>query len=327
MRAWQRDRFGVPDVLRLVDVPDPVPTADDVLVRVRYASLNRADIDYLTARPAISRVVAGMRRPATPRVGLDAAGEVVAVGSNVTRLRIGDRVLSDLTGYGMGAFAELAKAPERAWHRIPAEVSLRDASTLPESAMLAYQGLRSLGGARPGQRVLINGASGCVGPFAVQLAKAAGAHVTGVARGDKLDLVRSLGADEVIDRRREDVTRSGRRFDLVLDSAGTRSVFAWRRVLAPGGRYATFGSPSTARILQTFIGGALLSAIGSRRLGLMTAWKPDDPQDMAEVLRLVQAGTLRPVIDREVPLEDVPDAYRRMIAGDARGKLVIAVDP
>jgi NADPH:quinone reductase-like Zn-dependent oxidoreductase len=204
-------------------------------------------------------------------------------------------------------------------------VSLEDAATLPESALLAIQGLRSMGGAKPGQQVLINGASGCVGPFAVQLAKAAGAEVTGVARTSKQELVRSLGADHVIDHTREDVTRLGKRYDLVLDTAGTRSVLAWRKVLAPGGRYASFGSPSTLRILQTLIVGPALSIGRPRRLGIMLAWKPDDATDSAEALRLVAAGTLRPAIDRTYPLEEVPAALRRMIAGDAMGKLLIAI--
>ena len=325
MRAWTRDRYGSPDVLRLETLPDPVPTADDVVVRVRFASVNRADIDYLTGTPAISRLAVGARGPRSRRTGLDAAGEVVAVGSNVTGLRVGDRVMADLTNHGSGAFAELAKAPEKAWHKVPAEVSLQDAATLPESALLAIQGLRSMGGAKPGQRVLINGASGCVGPFAVQLAKAAGAEVTGVARTAKLDMVRALGVDHVIDHTQEDVTRLGRCYDLILDTAGTRSVFAWRKVLRSGGRYATFGSPSTLRILQTLVMGPAISLGHSRKVGLMLAWRPNDPTDSQAALRLVADGTLRPVIDRTYPLEEVPDALRRMIDGDAQGKLVIAI--
>ena len=325
MRAWVRDRYGPPEILRLEEVPDPVPTADDVVVRIHAASVNRADIDYLTGTPAISRMVVGVRRPRSRRVGLDAAGVVERVGSNVTGLRAGMRVMGDLTGHGMGAFAELAKAPERAWHRIPDAVSFTDASTLPESALLAIQGLRSMGGARPGQRVLINGASGCVGPFAVQLAVRAGAEVTGVARTSKLDLVRSLGAQHVIDHTREDVTRLGERYDLILDTAGTRSVLAWRHVLAEGGAYATFGSPSTLRILQTLVVGPALSIGRRRKLGLMLAWKPNDPTDMAEAARLLETGALVPAIDRTFTFEQVPEALRVMVDGGARGKLVIAV--
>jgi len=325
MRAWVRSRYGPPDVLRLEELPDPVPTADDVVVRVRYASVNHADIDYLTGTPALTRMGIGVRAPRRPRVGLDAAGEVVAVGPGVTGLRLGTRVMSNLTTNGQGAFAELAMAPERAWHRIPDSVSLQDAATLPESALLAIQGIRALGGARTGQRVLINGASGCTGPFAVQLAKAAGAHVTGVARTSKLDLVRSLGADRVIDHTQEDVLAMPDRWDLVLDAAGTRSVLAWRRVLAPDGRYSTFGGPSSLRVLQSLVVGPLLSVGRRRKLGVMVAWKPNDAADSQHALRLVEAGTLRPVIDRSYPLDEVPAALRRMMAGEAQGKLLIAV--
>ena len=325
MRAWVRSRYGPPDVLRLEEVPDPVATADDVVVRVHFASVNHADIDYLTGTPALTRMATGVRGPRSPRVGLDAAGEVIAVGSNVTGLRLGARVMSNLTTSGQGAFAELAKAPERAWHRIPDGVSLQDAATLPESALLAIQGMRALGGARTGQRVLINGASGCTGPFAVQLAKAGGAHVTGVARTSKLDLVRSMGADRVIDHTREDVLGMPDRWDLVLDAAGTRSVLAWRRVLAPDGRYSTFGGPSSLRILQSLVVGPLLSIGRRRTLGVMIAWKPNDPTDSQEALRLVEAGTLRPAVDRTYPLEEVPDALRRVAAGEAHGKLLIAI--
>lgn len=328
MRAWIRDRYGSPDVLRLDTLPDPVPTADDVLVRVRYASVNHADIDYLTATPMLTRMGTGMRRPRHARLGLDVAGEVVSVGSNALEIRPGQRVMANLTTHGMGAFGELVKAPEKAWHRIPDEVSLEDAATLPESALLALQGLRMLGGwpSAAGKRVLVNGASGCTGPFSVQLAKAAGAEVTGVARTSKLDLVLAAGADHVIDHTAEDVTRGARRWDLVIDAAGNRNMLAWVKVLAPGGRYTTFGSSSTPRILGGLALGPLLSvAARPRKLGLMIQWKPNDPADSQEVLGLVRDGTLRPMVDRTYPLEEVPDALRRMQAGEAKGKLVIAI--
>ena len=328
MRAWVRDRYGSPDVLHLEELPDPRPTADDVVVRVRFASVNHADLDYLTGVPALSRLAVGFRAPRVPRVGLDAAGEVIAVGSNALEVRPGDRVMANLTQHGMGAFAELAKAPEKAWHRIPDGVTLRDAATLPESALLALQGLRAVKAwpSAAGMRVLVNGASGCTGPFTVQLAKAAGAEVTGVARTSKLALAEAAGADHVIDHTREDVRRLGRHYDAIVDAAGTNSVLDWVKVLAPGGRYTTFGSASSLRVLHGLVVGPLLSvAARPKHLGLMIAWKPNDPADSAEVLRLVAAGTLRPIVDRTYPLEEVPDALRRMAAGDAHGKLVIAI--
>jgi NADPH:quinone reductase-like Zn-dependent oxidoreductase len=276
----------------------------------------------------LTRMAVGFRGPRVPRIGLDVAGEVVAVGSNALGLRPGDRVMANLTQHGMGAFAELAKAPEKAWHRIPDGVSLADAATLPESALLSLQGLRMVKAwpSAAGMRVLVNGASGCTGPFTVQLAKAAGAEVTGVARSSKLDLVRAAGADHVIDHTQQDVRHLGRRYDAIIDAAGTRSVLDWVPVLAPGGRYTTFGGPSSLRVLHGLVVGPLLSvAARPRHLGLMIAWKPNDPADSAEVLRLVGEGALRPIVDRTYPLEEVPDALRRMAAGEARGKLVIAI--
>lgn len=328
MRAWIRDRYGSPDVLRLAEVADPVPTADDVLVRVRFASVNHADLDYLTGMPALSRMAVGLRRPRVPRVGLDAAGEVIAVGSNALDLRPGDHVMANLTQHGMGAFAELVKAPEKAWHRIPDGVSLRDAATLPESALLALQGLRLVKAwpSAAGMRVLVNGASGSTGPFTVQLAKAAGAEVTGVARTTKLELVRAAGADHVIDHTRDDVLQMGHRYDAIVDAAGTRSVLDWVPVLTPRGRYTTFGSTSSLRVLHGLVVGPLLSiAARPKHLGLMIAWKPNDPTDSQEILGLVRDGTLRPMVDRTYPLDEVPEALRRMQAGEATGKLLIAV--
>lgn len=325
VKAIVRSAYGSPDILRLEEVPTPVPADGEVLVRIRAASVNRADVDYLTGTPAITRAVMGLRRPKILRMGLDAAGEVEAVGSGVTRLKPGDRVYADLTGHGHGAFAELACAPEQAWHPIPAGISFEQASTVPQSAILALDGLGGRNGVRPGDKVLINGASGCVGPFAVQMAKAAGADVTGVSRTSKLDFVRSLGADHVIDYTREDYTRSGQRYDRILDAAGNRSVVAVRRALTPNGIYQSFGGPSTARVLQTLVVGWLISRSGSRKMGLMIAWKPNDPEEMGILGEMLEAGTLVPVIDRRYPLSETPDAIRYLADGKAQGKLIITI--
>jgi NADPH:quinone reductase-like Zn-dependent oxidoreductase len=325
VRAIVRSGYGSPDILRIEEVATPVPGDGEVLVRIRAASLNRADLDYLTGTPAITRAVMGLRRPRIERVGLDAAGEVEVVGPGVTRFKPGDRVYADLTPHGRGAFAELACAPEKAWHPIPAGVSFEGASTVPQSAILALEGLGGRDGVGSGDNVLINGASGCVGPFAVQMAKAAGAQVTGVCRTSKMDFVRSLGADHVIDYTRDDYTRNGQRYDRILDAAGNRSVFAVRRALAPNGVYQSFGGPSTARIVQTLILGPLTSLFGSRRMGLMTAWKPNDAREMAILGEMLEAGTLVPVIDRRYTLSQVPDAFRYLAAGNAQGKLVITM--
>lgn len=325
MHAITRSEYGSPDVLRLEDVPTPTPGEGEVLVRVRAASLNRADLDYLTGHPALARAFIGLRRPRLHRVGLDAAGVVEAIGPGVTRCRPGDRVYADLTEHGHGAFAEFACAPERAWHPIPATLDFDGASTVPQSGILALEGLGGRDGVRPGDQVLINGASGCTGPFAIQMAKAAGAEVTGVCSAAKMDFVRTLGADQVIDYRREDYTRGTKRYDRILDAAGNRSVFAARRALAPHGIYASFGGPSSARILQTLIAGPLVSFVGGRKVGLSVAWKPNDPAEMAILGQMLDEGTLRPVIDRRYPLADVPDALRELAAGTAKGKLVITM--
>jgi NADPH:quinone reductase-like Zn-dependent oxidoreductase len=325
VRAIVRSAYGTPDILRLEEVPTPLPSEGEVLVRIRAASLNRADLDYLTGTPAITRAVMGIRRPKVDRVGLDAAGEVEATGPGVTRFKDGDRVYADLTPHGQGAFAEFACAPEKAWHRIPAGLEFDAASAVPQSAILALEGLGGRDGVKPGDRVLINGASGCVGPFAVQMAKAAGAEVTGVCRTSKMDFVRSLGADHVIDYTRDDYTRNGQRYNRIVDTAGNRSVFAVRRALAPNGVYQSYGGPSTVRIFQTLVLGPLSSLFSSRKAGLMTAWKPNDPAEMAILGEMLEAGTLVPVIDRHYPLSEVPDALRYLAAGKAQGKLVITM--
>ena len=325
MRAIVRTTYGSPDVLRLEEIAAPEPGAGDVLVRIRAASVNRADLDYLTGSPAITRMLMGVRRPKVERVGLDAAGEVAAIGSGVRSLQVGDRVYADLTQHGQGAFAEFACAPESAWHAMPANIDFEQAAAVPQSAILALEGLAARGGVQAGDTVLINGASGCVGPFAIRMAKAAGATVTGVCRTDKMDFVRSLGVDHVIDYTRGDYTRSGLRYDRILDPAGNRSVFAVRRALAPGGTYQSYGGPSTGRILQTLILGPLISLFGSRTVGMMLAWKPNDPREMAILGGMLEAGTLAPVIDRHYPLNEVPDALRYLAAGTARGKLVITM--
>ena len=325
MKAFRRSRYGAPEVLELVDVGMPVVGDDGVLVRVRAASLNQADLDYLYGKPFLTRLGTGLRRPRNRGLGLDAAGEVEAVGKDVTRFKPGDQVFGDLTLFGYGAFAEYVAAPEGAWSLMPAGVTHEQAATVPQAAILALQGLRQ--GRRrigPGDRVLVNGASGNVGPFAVQIAKAFGAHVTGVCSTAKMDLVRGLGADDVIDYTREDYTRSGKRYDWILDVAGNRSILECRRALKPRGVYVMVGGP-TSRIILGLVLGPLISMAGSRKMGLMLDWKPFRQEDVAFLKELIETRKLVPVIDRTFPLTRVPEALRYLKAGRGRGKLVITV--
>ena len=324
MKAIVRYSYGTPDVLRLEDVSTPAPGDGEVLVRVRASSVNRTDLESMTGRPAMYRAFMGVTRPRSKWLGLDAAGEVEAVGDGVTRFTAGDHVYADLLYNGNAAFAEFACARENVWRPIPEGLDFETAATLPASAVLARQGVRSRGGVQAGQRVLIIGASGSVGVFAVQLAKAAGAEVTGVTSSSKLDFVRSMGADHVIDYTREDYTRSDDRYDRILDTLAARSVLEVQRVLAPNGFYGAFGGRSSAGLLQAIFVGPLLSVGRKRRMGIVFG-RPNDAADMATVGELVQAGTLVPVIDRRYALAEVPEALRYFAAGKARGKLVITM--
>ncbi len=324
MKAFVRDRYGSPDVLELQEIDKPVVSNDGVLVRVRAASLNHADLDYLYGRPLLTRMGTGFRRPRNRGLGLDVAGQVEAVGADVTQFQLGDEVLGDLTAFGYGAFAEYACAPERAWELKPAGLTFEEAATVPQAAILALQGLRGKRGIQPGDKVLVNGASGNVGPFAVQIAKSFGAEVTGVCSTAKMDFVRGLGADHVIDYTREDFTRSGQRYDRIVDVAGNRSILECRRALKPKGVYAMVGG-STARIFAALFLGPLISLAGSRQMGLMMWWEPFKQEDVDLLKELIEAGKVRPVIDRRYALAEVPEALRYLDAGRAQGKVVITV--
>ena len=325
MKAAVRDRYGPPgDVVALVDLERPVPGEDQVLVRVHAASVNRADLDGITPRPAFVRLFLGLRRPRNRRLGCDVAGVVEAVGAAVTRFRPGDRVFADLYPFGQGAFAEYACARERAFQPIPDGLSFEQAATLPHSAILALQGLRLRNGRtpRPGDRVLVDGASGNVGPFAVQIAKALGADVTGVCSAAKADLVRSLGADHVIDYAAVDYTRTRERYDWILDVDGHHPVRRVRHALRPNGVYLTIGGSAT-RILQALLVGPVLGRATGRRLGLMWWWQPFKPEDVVTLTGLVAAGRVAPVIDRRIALSDIGEALRWVDDGHAGGKVLV----
>jgi NADPH:quinone reductase-like Zn-dependent oxidoreductase len=322
MKAITYHRYGGPDVLELEDVEQPVPAGDEVLVRVQAASVNPRDWHYLRGLPYVLRPVA-LRVPEDGGLGSDVAGRVEAVGRDVTRFRPGDEVFAFVR---KGAFAEYTCVPERVLGPKPANLSFEQAAAVPLAALTALQGLRDHGRVRPGQRVLIVGASGGVGTFAVQLAKLSGAEVTGVCSTRNLELVRSLGADHVVDYTREDFAGNGRRYDLVFQLAGTRSPAGCRRALASGGQLILSSGESANRWigpLGRMLEAVVLSPFVSQRLGAFEARPSGD--DLAALTELIEAGRLAPVIDRTYPLPETPAALRYLETGHARGKVVITV--
>lgn len=328
MKAAHTHRYGPPDVVRIMEVERPTPSDGQVLVRVRAASVNRADLDGLKPKPGFMRLFMGLRAPRSHEVGIDSAGVVEAVGPGVTRLKPGDEVMTDLFAAGrFGAFAEYVCAREKAFEPIPTGMSFEEAATLPHSAVLALQGMRLRSGRtfNPGDKVLIDGASGNVGPFAVQIAKAMGAEVTGVASGDKLDFVRSLGADHAIDYETVDYTKAGERYDWIVAVDAHHSIRAARRALKPNGVYITMGG-DTGTIFAAMGGSLLMSRFGDKWSGLMLWWKPMHRPDIDTLKELIADGVLRPVIDRRYPLDQVVDALRWVEDGHARGKVVITFE-
>jgi NADPH:quinone reductase-like Zn-dependent oxidoreductase len=319
MKAVVYERYGTPDVLRLADVEQPVPKDSEVLLRVHAVSVNGSDWETLRGKPLYARA-GGLQRPRRRTLGSDIAGRVEMVGRTVTRFQRGDEVFGDNLQH-MGGFAEYACAPEQALIAKPAGLTFEQAATIPQSGVIALQGIRDKGRVRPGDRVLINGAGGGAGMFAVQLAKLHGAEVTGVDNTAKLEFVRSLGADYVVDHTREDFTRNSRQYDLILDVAAHRSVFDVRRALAPTGRYLYVGG-SVGTLFQVLVVGPLIGTAG-RRIRLL-AVRPN-LGDLAAVTEMCETGKILPVIDRLYPLSEVPDALRYLGEGRARGKLVITI--
>jgi NADPH:quinone reductase-like Zn-dependent oxidoreductase len=322
MKAIVCTEYGSPDVLQLKEVEKPIPNDDQVLVQVHAASVNAADLE--TLRGVFIVRVAAPRKPMHEILGSDIAGRVEAVGRNVKQFQPGDEVWGDLSfPHGLGAFAEYVCVSENALAPKPASMTFEEAATYPQAAIVALQSLRDKGQIQPGQKVLINGAGGGMGTFAVQLAKYFGAEVTGVDSTRKLDMLRSIGADHVVDYTQKDYTRSGQRYDLILDVAAYRSVFDYRRALRPEGIFMMVGG-SVATLIQVLLLGALISRIGSQRIGL-NAWTPNKREDLAFLAELFEAGKVVPVIDRRYPLREVPEALRYLEEEPHLGKLVITV--
>jgi NADPH:quinone reductase-like Zn-dependent oxidoreductase len=325
MKAIVQDGYGPPEVLRLDDVPAPVPGAGEVLVAVRAASLNARDWHVLRGDPYLARLGIGLRRPRTRTVGTDLAGRVTAVGPGVTRFRPGDDVFGEVPG----ACAEYVRAPEGLLERVPARLGHEQAAALPLAATTALQCLRD-GGVGKGEHVLLNGASGGVGTFAVQIAKALGAYVTAVCSTRNADLVRSLGADAVVDYTAEDFTRSGERYDVVLDLVGNHPLTALRRALAPGGRLVLSGGGvweggSLFGPIALIARGRLASLAGPWRGRIRVTAATPGAEHLAALRELVESGQVTPVIDRTYPLERTAEALRYLEAEHARAKVVITV--
>lgn len=314
MRAVVYDRYGGPEVLRLAEVPTPTPAEGQVLVRVAATSVNLSDWECLRGSPAYARI-GGLRAPARRVLGSDVAGVVDAVGPEVTRFRVGDEVYGDNLAL-KGGFAELAVAPESALALKPSGLSFEAASTIPQAGAIALQGTRPV---TAGSRVLVNGAGGGSGSFAIQLAKLAGAQVTGVDNTAKLDFMRSVGADEVIDHTREDFTRTGP-YDVVLDLVAHRSVRAYRRALAPHGRYRCVGG-SVGTMLRVLTLGPVLGLPGRRSIGVLAV--KEGPDHFTPLAERCVAGDVACHVDRTYPLDEVPAALAHVGEGRALGKVVV----
>jgi NADPH:quinone reductase-like Zn-dependent oxidoreductase len=316
MKAYIYEQYGPPETLRMGEVDKPTPNADQVLVKVRAASVNAADWHALRGKPLFSRATLGLLRPKHQLLGVDIAGQVEAVGSGVTRFTSGDAVYANLLDHGYGGFAEYVSVPVAVMAPKPANLSFEEAAAVPMAATTALQGLGHHGALQPTHKVLINGASGGVGSFAVQLAKASGAEVTAVTSTPNLDLVGSLGADHVVDYTTTDVVATGRRYDLILDTVGNRSVPELRRALASGGKAAVTGFTRVAKLLA-------VSLRGGKNIAMVQAHVT--AKDLELLSELTEAGKVRPLIDRRYAFADIPAAIAYLEQGHARGKVVAEV--
>lgn len=320
MKAIIYTEYGSPDVLELKEVEKPTPKDDQVLIKVHATSINGSDWEYLRGKPLYARII-GLRKPKKNILGSDIAGVVSAVGRNVTQFQPGDEVFGDILMH-LGGFAEYVCAPEKALILKPPSMTFEEVSALPQAAVIALQGIRDKGQVQPGQKVLINGAGGSGGTFAVQLAKLYGAEVTGVDNASKLEMLRSIGADHVIDYRQQDFTKTGQRYDFILDLVAYRSVFDYKRALSPKGKYYMVGG-SMSTLFQVLLLGPLMKMDGGKKIRVLGVHA--NTKDLRYMTELVEAGKIVPVIDRHYPLSEVPEALRYLGEGHAKGKIVITI--
>src|SRR5215210_6629500 len=321
MKAIVYTKYGPPEVLQLKEVAKPTPRDDEVLIKVQAASVNRSDWEGLRGKPLYARI-GGLLRPRQQILGSDIAGRVEMAGRNVRRFQPGDEVFGDILRR-LGGFAEYVCAPENRLALKPASMTFEEVAAIPQAAVIALQGIRDKGQVQPGQKVLINGAGGGAGTFAVQLANLYGAEVTGVDNTGKLDFIRSLGADHVIDYTREDFTENGKQYDLILDVVAHRSVFAYKRALRPNGSYFLLGG-SVDTLFQILLLGPWIRATTGKKIRIL-AVKPN-LKEMIYITELYEAGKVVPVIDRRYQLSEVPEALRYLGEGRTQGKVVITVE-
>ena len=323
MKAVVITKYGPPDVLQLKEVSKPTPKGDEALVKIHATSLNAADFE--TMRGVFVIRIAAPRKPMYKILGSDIAGRIEAVGANVKQFQPGDEIWGDLSyPLGYSTFAEYVCVPENALRLKPASMTFEQAAAVPTAGVVALQNLLCKRPIEPGQKVLINGAGGGVGTFAVQIAKHFEAEVTGVDSMEKLDMLRSIGADHVIDYTQEDFTQNKQRYDLILDVVAYRSIFAYRRALGPKGIFIYVGG-STSAIFQALLLGPLISRTGRKKVGV-GMWKPNNKEDLDCLTELIEAGKVAPIIDSRYPLSEVPEALRYLEEGHAQGKVIITVE-
>jgi NADPH:quinone reductase-like Zn-dependent oxidoreductase len=320
MKAIVYHEYGSPDVLKLEEVEKPTPADNQLLIKVYAVSVNRSDWEGVVGKPLYVRI-GGLFKPRSGILGSDIAGTVEAVGKDVKQFKPGDDVFGLMLDYG-GGFAEYACKSEKALALKPAGMTFEQASAIPQAAFIALQGIREKGQVRPGQKVLINGAGGGTGAFAIQLAKLAGAEVTGVDNTEKLDFMRSLGADHVIDYTKEDFTKNGQQYDLILDVIASRSIFAYKRALKPNGNYFMAGG-SVATMFQSLLLGPLIRRITSKNIKLLVV--QTDSKDLVYITELIESGKVKLVIDKRYPLSETAEALRYLGEGHAKGKIVITM--
>lgn len=323
MKAIVYKKYGSPDVLQLKELDRPAPKKDEVLVKVYAASINSWDWDLLKGKPFLVRLIGGLFKPKHKILGADIAGVVEAAGENVSAFKPGDEVFGDIAGADFGGFAEYVSVPEKLLAKKSAAMSFEQSAALPQAGLLMLQGLRFKKPLQPGQHLLINGAGGGVGTLALQYAKSLGCEVTCVDREIKFDLLRSLGADHLIDFTKEDYTRNGTQYEYILDVTARRTIADYKRALKPGGVFSMIGGSMKGLLLKLIFFGGLISKLSGKTIGLM-GYRPKR-KDLEELNQLYDQGKVKPVIDRVFPLQETAEAFRYFEKGEFKGKIIISI--